>query len=1053
MNRDIEKDLMPINPLFGRRAAIGPIPAAQFPVWMAIGGASFFLFKMLLALSYPAWLLLWVWLSGSYWVLTGDRDYQFFKRWGMPPGEDWINNNSLFVPVTDPRWQMRSKTQPKVIKATTRQGMKRFMSFQSVSHIHSIVDIQMGQHQFACLLLYDPLFRQWSAQIPFTFQGFHPQLYRNEVETLLDNIQQCMSEIPTGESLTFHLSCRSNAKGRSQELEDLAQDCGVPAISVLLWNEQQRMQELTERGVRQAWEQTIWVTWTAQKNSSERTDPIGQGVQWFQERIQGFSRSLVGTEQLYFQDFYLKTARQIFEYGYLPWRNLLETKADLTIAAMKPEEVWEWLWYRFNRHPYGEMPEVIRIEDTEKGTEQTIPLAGSKDLVSRLIQGEKGQTACPKHRQEKRYLYCNGKVGKVVVLEEAPKHWRSGRSALKWVWEHLSSPYLKDIDMVVQITTRERWVVQDEMEKLNRQSLWERKRAIEEGTGKKVYADIKDHYTSDALVRIAEGTLPLYCAPVLVLWRDSERACEEAASHLCQSFETVQAVVENDIAWRVWCETLPINNFLMLKSYAAFSERRITMDSTTVVGFLPLTCPLPLDETGMELITESGGRPVYVDLFTEPERLIVTGATGSGKSVLGGRIIMEAIAQHIPVVGMDLSTGGNSTYQLLVQMLGEEDGAYINILQETLNLLEPPDLRNLPQALQKPRFLRWKDFVRQILVAIAMDQIIDPALQVRVNAIVLRLLEVFLRDAEMIERYNHAFMGGWKSSEWQQMPTVRDLLNFCSKEKMNLESYGELDAQAINQIYSQLEAKLMDPNVGNLLGKPSSVNPKPKMTFYALSGLTNENNSYIIALCAQMACLRTALEHPKSLFVGDELSVLLSKRGFAEIIGEQFAAGRKEGISMLILLQDLDAIINCSASAQILANRGITITGLTRHGSTHAYIDHLGFPEEIINLNATDKYKQNRGEMFSRWLVERNGRFWDTRFYAPPMLLAALANNDEEKLARERMMARYPQTQRGYLEGLKHFTDEYQAALLGTQSMKQIGLTDYQKHQLSRHRA
>jgi hypothetical protein len=67
-------------------------------------------------------------------------------------------------------------------------------------------------------------------------------------------------------------------------------------------------------------------------------------------------------------------------------------------------------------------------------------------------------------------------------------------------------------------------------------------------------------------------------------------------------------------------------------------------------------------------------------------------------------------------------------------------------------------------------------------------------------------------------------------------------------------------------------------------------------------------------------------------------------------------------------------------------------------------------------------------------------------------MLAALANNDEEKLARERIMARYPQTQRGYLEGLKHFTDEYKAALLGTKSMKEIGLTDYQKHQLSRYR-
>jgi len=106
------------------------------------------------------------------------------------------------------------------------------------------------------------------------------------------------------------------------------------------------------------------------------------------------------------------------------------------------------------------------------------------------------------------------------------------------------------------------------------------------------------------------------------------------------------------------------------------------------------------------------------------------------------------------------------------------------------------------------------------------------------------------------------------------------------------------------------------------------------------------------------------LRHNQSLFVGDELSVLLAKRGFAEIIGEQFATGRKEGISIMILLQDLDAIINCSASAQILANRGITITGLTRHGSTNAYIDHLNFPEEVINLNATENIGRTEARCF-----------------------------------------------------------------------------------------
>jgi hypothetical protein len=1046
---DVDRDLIRINQLFNKRAAIGPIPASQFPVWIMLGGGTFFILRMMLALSYPVWLCCWVWMAASYWMLTGDRDYRFFKRWGIPPGEDWINNNSLFIPVNDRRWKERTQHRAKAVRANIRDGVKRFMGFQEFSHIHSIAEIKMGKHQFACILLYDPHSKQWSAQIPFQFQGFHSQLYIHEVEAFHDNINRCMSEVFQGEFMTFQMSCRSNFRDRTQELEDLALNSRIVPVSVLLWNEQNRMQDITERGIRQTWEQTIWVSWTAQKHGAEQTDPIGKAVSWFENTIQGFSRSIVGTEQLYFQDFYLKTARQIFEYGYLPWRNLLETKANLTVEAMTAEQMLSGLWYRFNQHPYHEIPEVIRIADVDGSIQQTIPMVGTKDIVSWLIQGQEGQTACPKHRGEKGYIYCNGKVGKVVVLESAPKSWRSARLALRWIWDKVSSPYLRDLDITVQVTPREGWIVRDEMEKLNRQSQWERKHAIEAGSGRKVYADLQDRDTTDALERLAEGDIPLHCAPVFTLWRDTERECDEAASLICQSFDAAHAVVENDIAWRVWAETLPINNFILLKSYSAFSERRITMDSQTILGFLPLTRPLTLDDRGVEFITEQGGSPVLIDMLTTPERAIITGKTGCGKSAMVASFMLKALAQGVPVVGMDLSTGGNSTFKLLVQMLGGDHGSYVDILQESINLMEIPDLRELPEELKIPRYLRWKDSLRDIIVAIAMDQIVDQALYTRVNSITLRLLEVFLKDAEMIERYNNAIEQGWKSPEWQLMPTLHDLLKFCSKEKLNLEHYGDIDARAINQIYSQLEAKLLDPNIGGLIGKPSTVNPSPKMTFFALSGLTSESNSYIGACCAQMACLRVALEHPKSLLIEDELSVLLGKRGFADLIGEQFATGRKEGISIILLLQDMDAIIDCSASAKILANRGTTITGLTQHGATNAYKHRLNFPEEVIDQTSTEKYEQNQGEMYSRWLVERNGRFWDTKFFIPPMLLAALANNQDEKAARTRIMGQYPKTERGYLLGLKEFTEAYTQCLAGSRRLQDVGLTDYQKHQLS----
>ncbi|WP_192574929.1 hypothetical protein, partial [Haemophilus parainfluenzae] len=82
------------------------------------------------------------------------------------------------------------------------------------------------------------------------------------------------------------------------------------------------------------------------------------------------------------------------------------------------------------------------------------------------------------------------------------------------------------------------------------------------------------------------------------------------------------------------------------------------------------------------------------------------------------------------------------------------------------------------------RLKRWKDLVRQAVVSIAMGQLDDPRLLDRVDSISLRLLETFFADTEMVERYNRAFDRGWKSEDWQKMPTLHDLLTFCSREKL-----------------------------------------------------------------------------------------------------------------------------------------------------------------------------------------------------------------------------------------------------------------------------
>ena len=80
--------------------------------------------------------------------------------------------------------------------------------------------------------------------------------------------------------------------------------------------------------------------------------------------------------------------------------------------------------------------------------------------------------------------------------------------------------------------------------------------------------------------------------------------------------------------------------------------------------------------------------------------------------------------------------------------------------------------------------------------------LILPTWQVRVDAILMQALDVFLSDFDIIERYNLAFAKGWKSPEWQDMPTLKDFVHYCAIARLNIQKPEQIDYQALNQITS-----------------------------------------------------------------------------------------------------------------------------------------------------------------------------------------------------------------------------------------------------------
>jgi hypothetical protein len=157
--------------------------------------------------------------------------------------------------------------------------------------------------------------------------------------------------------------------------------------------------------------------------------------------------------------------------------------------------------------------------------------------------------------------------------------------------------------------------------------------------------------------------------------------------------------------------------------------------------------------------------------------------------------------------------------------------------------------------------------------------------------------------------------------------------------------------------------------------------------------------------------------------------VLLKRDGFAQMVGDLCATGRKDGISVLLIAQDPDAIADCATSAQILQNLNYKLTGRITSAAVASFERHLAYPAGIVSANAGDTAKPRPTDLSTYWLIEQDDRFWPCRYYPGEMMLASVANGQSEQALRATIMAQYPDTFIGRLQGLADFTRRYIPAL------------------------
>jgi hypothetical protein len=125
-----------------------------------------------------------------------------------------------------------------------------------------------------------------------------------------------------------------------------------------------------------------------------------------------------------------------------------------------------------------------------------------------------------------------------------------------------------------------------------------------------------------------------------------------------------------------------------------------------------------------------------------------------------------------------------------------------------------------------------------------------------------------------------------------------------------------------------------------------------------------------------------------------------------------------------------------------MQNISYRITGCITSNAVASFQRFLGYPAEIVGKNANESFYPRRSDLYSCWLVEKGGRFWSCRYYPSEMTLAAVANSQAERRARRQIMALYPNTVKGQLQGLKHFTQLYIPAVKENKDLVILGGDD-----------
>ena len=852
----------------------------------------------------------------------------------------------------------------------------------------------------------------------FDCRGIHTTLRPEQIDTICNNIEAGLKDIPGGEKLTFHLGSFTSETKRQQELASLVQQAASPNIKYLLMAERARVKELTQSGIRKPKFLKIYVTYTVEPDSTNTEDWIERLLAKGEKSWSNFKGDLSATQHQRIET----VVRSAYKQGFRRWEQILSNKMGLDIKPMNANQLWGEIWRRFNDTQPIDIPQLVTLDEQGLHEQVYSDLASTKLLIDNLhsttLLMEKNVPCA-----DRAWVNVNNRYVGALTFLEKPGGWQNKSSQLRYLWELLARETVVDTEIFCQLTAANPAIVKTTLQRVLKQSNMTARLAEEKSKTIDVGAQLKLRKSVAAQEQIYEGAVPIYTSNVILVHRDSIEKLDEAARYIENSFQRpAQVIRETEYAWKIWLQTLPIVwEGLLAKP---FNRRQLYL-TNEVPGLIPLVKTREGDGRGFELIAEEGGTPIQLDLFNQHKNLALFATTRAGKSVLVSGILTQALAHNIPVIALDFpKPDGTSTFTDYTEFM-EDWGAYFDISKQSNNLFEQPDLRALSYEEQKDRFGDYVAFLESALMTMILGSSSESQLLTQtVRSVINLALNAFFSDDGIRKRYEDAINEGFGSVAWQKTPTLKDFLTFCAPEHLNLETQGGRIEDALSQIDLRLRFWLSS-RVGQAISAPSSFPTDAQLLVFALRNLSDSEDAAVLSLSAYSAALRRALSSPASIFFIDEAPILFEFDQIADLVGRICANGAKAGIRVILSAQDPDTIAKSKAASKILQNLTTRLIGRIQPVAVDSFESILKYPRDIISRNASESFFPRKEGVYSQWLLDDNGIYSFCRYYPGYEQLAVVANNPNEQTARNQFM----QTHEDKYEAISAFARQLVASL------------------------